>query len=712
MIISVHQTLHGYQSGHQLLANSIPLSDEANKILLLQSDLSGTLSNLNFESYLTGYPLRSENLYAFAKSWYAREMKRPGCVWTQTFLIKFNDLGKIPDLQELVKLFIRPKELNFDHYNTSIELDFNLLLTKSEKLKNRDINLSLYTNVYEHPDASLIIPSSSPLPYEDDILNLWSNQWPRLRRNFSFCSGAMALKNINNKAFDIQVVPIEVFKSVTRTADKLHFFDLQSSTKSAWLNAIVEHEKNELRRFMWTFGTDVQGKRDRFIPLIKLYQATHSQVDLGDINNLISESFANSKEAKNLKTRLYTEDGLITYPDSEKQIVKYLVLTTNIDFLDGIALNLENRLINLLYNDIIEVNELLNWITNAPKGRISDEIWDKLEITDSVILNLLHNNKEFAYALVLKSDNIIYNRSAWELPFEQQKLLLELFIKHNRIRDWNRLIHVILDASSNIIFELYWQKQEMVFHTSLEWFNSGQPDRRFTEEWKKFIVNERDYILIKWLKQNEKRIHSKTFAFIFDNLQSHKVISLGFSHNTWLIAYKKLKTTEYKVNLVYISTILLAIGFNDNIPNAEWLASATFLDVYNFAQNLRLDQHDYNLIPKDSQLDSDNEDAGILETIFNLLRTKPKKHYQVESWDYCEHLIRTLCNKTIKNNWNPGAFLSTLKDPAVFYRAISYCATFKKGRQLIQKVFKHIENRQIKFEDFQYQYLRKSNKIH
>ncbi len=710
MIISIQQTLHGYQNGHQLLANSLPLGEDASKTLLFQSDLSGTLSNINFESYLTGYPIITENLYAFAKTWYAGEMKRPGCVWTQTLLIKYPDLGKIPDLIALLPIFERPSFNDFEKYNFPIDLEFNSLIKSSDRVLNSDINGSLYANLYENPNMPVIIPASSPKVFEEQIVNLWSNQWPRLRRNFYFCSGALSLKTIYDQVFDLQIVPVEIIKSISRSNSNLHIYT-QDSPNNDWLQILQESHKTDLRRFLWSFGSDIDGHRGNFIPLIRLYRSIYFDGNFAKVNDIIKENFFNPKQAKNLKSKIYNEDSLISYPESEKDIVKYLICTEDIDYLEGIDLNLDRRLVNLLQNHKIQIPELLSMISECPKGRISEALWDELEVTDSMILDLLSKNYEIAFPLILRSQNIIYNQSIWRLPFEQQKKLFVQFYNHNLIHDWEKLTLVVLEVSSDIIFEFYWKQDEVVFNTSLDWYNQGKANQNFTDAWKNFVTREKDYLFIKWLRKNEKRIHSKTFALLFDNLPSKKIINLDFSHNTWLTAYKKLKVTEYPGNVAYIASLLLAIGFNNNIASSEWLVSVTFQDVYSFAANLKLDQQLYNLIPKDFEDQTENDDWGILETILSLLKTKPKKQYQVESWDYCENLTRTLCNKTIKNNWNPGAFLNTLKESVIFYRAIDYCATFKKGRQLIMKIIKHIENKQIQFESFQYQYLRKIKKI-
>ena len=710
MIISIQQTLHGYQNGHQLLANSTPLSDEISKVLLFQSDLSGTLSNPNFESYLTGYPLAIEGLYAFARTWYAVEMRRPGCVWTQTFLIKNSDLGKIPELLTLLPLFRRPENLNFELYNSSIELEFSSLVKNSELILNANINGSLYANFYDYPEYPLIIPANDPLLLEQQIVNMWSNQWPRLRRNFYFCSGALSLKTINNKIFDLQLVPFEIAKSISRSEKDLWFYD-SIEADNDWLQILRQSRKTDLRRFLWNYGSDIEGIRSNFIPLIRLYHAIFLKSDFETVNFLIRSNFRSPILAKNLKTKIYGQESLITYPESEKEIVKYLICAKDLSYLDVNTLNLDRRLINLLQNNKITTIELLDMISECPPGRISQDIWYELEVTDTMILDMLSKNYESAIPLLNHSQNIVYSPSIWMLPFNQQRQLFSQFYKQNLINDWPRLTIITLEVSSDIILELFWKQGEIILNTSLDWYNQGKVNQKFTQNWLNLVTKEREYLFVRWLHRNERRIHSKTFGLIFDKLSSKTIINLKFSHNTWLNAYKKLKVTEYRGNVPYIASLLLTIGFNNDIANSEWLVSVTFSDVYYFAANLNLDSQVYNLIPKDSDSSEDYEDWNIIETILSILKVKPKKNSQVESWDYCENLIRTLCNKTIKNNWNPGAFLNTLREPELFYRAVAYCATFNKGQQFILKIVRHIENKQIDFESFQYQYLRKIKKL-
>src|SRR5208282_4271047 len=104
----LHQALHGYSEGHRLLESSIPIPDDLKRLMQRMSDLSGTSVMNGFQEYLTGYPLSSLEAYALAKTWYAPEMSRPGCVWTHTFIIPASVMARMTSLDAVRPLFRRP----------------------------------------------------------------------------------------------------------------------------------------------------------------------------------------------------------------------------------------------------------------------------------------------------------------------------------------------------------------------------------------------------------------------------------------------------------------------------------------------------------------------------------------------------------------------------------------------------------------------------
>ena len=134
-MIELHQMLHGYKLGHNYVQGSIllPSSHDMDKIATL-SDWSEFVDKDGDRDYITAYPLFESPFYVIAKSWYADEMHRPGCVWTHSLLIQRKDLGKITDYRQLLTLFKRPAVVDedFSAYSKSIALNEKSIYLKSK----------------------------------------------------------------------------------------------------------------------------------------------------------------------------------------------------------------------------------------------------------------------------------------------------------------------------------------------------------------------------------------------------------------------------------------------------------------------------------------------------------------------------------------------------------------------------------------------------
>lgn len=105
----IEQTLHGYNKGHGLLASSFPVKpNDDSSLMSVLSDWTGYRNELGEDSYMTFYPLSNGEKYAFAKTWYAEEMERPGCVWTHTLIVDLKKLDRNFDFRTLENYFRRP----------------------------------------------------------------------------------------------------------------------------------------------------------------------------------------------------------------------------------------------------------------------------------------------------------------------------------------------------------------------------------------------------------------------------------------------------------------------------------------------------------------------------------------------------------------------------------------------------------------------------
>ena len=124
--MKIDQMLHGYDSGHRFLSGSVMLKSRADMdTIATLSDWSEYVAGSGGESsYVTAYPLKESGYYVIAKTWYADEMKRPGCVWTHSLLLPFDLLNSIDDFKRFSSLFERPsEESGFDFYARQIDYE-------------------------------------------------------------------------------------------------------------------------------------------------------------------------------------------------------------------------------------------------------------------------------------------------------------------------------------------------------------------------------------------------------------------------------------------------------------------------------------------------------------------------------------------------------------------------------------------------------------
>lgn len=268
----LHQALHGYADGHRQLGLSTSLSPRDTKTLLMLSDISGPGASLTAEGYLTGFPLTESGMYALSRTWPAPEMSRPGCVWTHTLLIDFADLATIKSLAALLPAFRRPEVSSYTDYTKSLalkeqraELPF---LPEDLRWGKR-----LLTSLYDKPRNRVVTMRPDGVNDEALVLAVWSQQWPRLRRAFRFCTWAASDRSSEGNVFDLQLCP-PIDRSVRTRFQGAVDLDSSPPVGVTWTddaNAdLANPDIHGLRTFLHRLGGDVVHGREGFWPLCRL----------------------------------------------------------------------------------------------------------------------------------------------------------------------------------------------------------------------------------------------------------------------------------------------------------------------------------------------------------------------------------------------------------------------------------------------------------
>ncbi|MCL6285662.1 hypothetical protein M3P21_19210 [Ruegeria sp. 2012CJ41-6] len=265
--LRIEQLLFGYDRGHTLLASSETSSKKLSASLLSDTDWDPRVE-AGTDSYLSGRPIPGEKRYALMKTWSAPEMPRPGCVWTHVLLLDDADLSRISQLTSILSRLQKPEAVGeYRTFSKHMELDLSASQNATQVISQETI-FQLALRTYSKVDNQ----SEPWLPKEAEVamLALWSQQWPGLRRQFSFRLAPLTGKKSRMKSnFDIEFTPL-------RSHGAEDFEPPQTSIISKIANDAVKLSPTRFRRFLWRYGADTSNKNDDLVKLAQLYQLLFS----------------------------------------------------------------------------------------------------------------------------------------------------------------------------------------------------------------------------------------------------------------------------------------------------------------------------------------------------------------------------------------------------------------------------------------------------
>ena len=200
----IDQALFGYADGHRQIASSLRLPPKDLYLLSSASDLASGARLGENDSYLSGLPLPKSRRYALFRTWAAPEMPRPGCVWSHALLLDPRAIASIPAFSELLPFFRRPFASETSPYGDPLEL------TSSRSVEPAGVRLisPMIASYYAGRQATLSSEEEDPDEIEQAVLAVWSQQWPRLRASFSFCTASLnERRRSESNDYDVQVAP-------------------------------------------------------------------------------------------------------------------------------------------------------------------------------------------------------------------------------------------------------------------------------------------------------------------------------------------------------------------------------------------------------------------------------------------------------------------------------------------------------------------------
>lgn len=668
--IKINQCLFGYQDGHRLLASSLKLTEEASSILLLLSDLASGLSMTANGSYWTGIPLPSEKSYALMRTWLAPEMPRPGCVWTHALIVAFSDIARFPDLSVLVEHLARPNtESGFEMYCEPILL----------ALPPGEVSLRKEAVGFDAVDAHRVIQAIyadngtgtvvAPLGALDALIfSIWSQQWPKLRRSFSFrTASGSSHSHSNTSRFDLTVL-------LRPEVDQISLFDCDTNDIDAWEMACVDDllfpKSTELRRFLWRYGSDVRFGRKRFKFLVNVYLWTRSTRLVGkDLHKIlvnVSKVLSSPEDGKVLKEDLVGRNRYSLLPSIDS--IDMLAFYVNAPIAEKLPTPSAIGLEEILRSWPERAEEILSIAETAAEGvtelgtqlleRLMDVIDASSFLSSTVTRPNLRNKMLLSNPSLLDCDALVNMPSAEivrlikYVPDDNHALIDRILLRLIKIDDIN--------LAENMVQRFPYSAVSIVIR-AIESLFVGDGTTTVHLSWVKAVSTQSSIILHGGYIERSRTTSALAFMASMLGYDQPEILEAGSM--PWVTGLKNAKDDIDGAGRQRLLVFLLKLALHKPVSGCEPLFEIAFDAVHSYL--------------KYSQLD--------WEQTSQLQQYLPNLNW-FKNWDNCLRLKTGIVDAYAKCNLNPMSFKRLTTNANLYDELIELADDSKAGRKFLKQL--------------------------
>lgn len=602
----IEQTLYGYNKGHGLLASSFPVRPNNDSSLMsVLSDWTGFRNELGEDSYMTFYPLSNGEKYAFAKTWYADEMERPGCVWTHTLIVDLKDMDRNFDFRVLNDYFRRPQKDEYDFYQHKIEIDnfetrysnvvFSMfddtsLLVLYLLLLGNNKNLFIYMDKDQRAYVALCFYLLQYLPL--DIL-----KW------VSMSTGSISRRKLGSEDFSIQFT------------DNITNISLSNApwngkiAKENFTNGLLyifEQSKKENDTFpslIRLFREDIKDEKEKlfaFAMLMKeLDTALNEKVggkEYANVLSLLEEYFPKQNEGIRLKSNFLSEKISSLYGTEEDYLFQIASLK-NDSFLYPEETQFESRLMELDKDDHASYIDLITKI--AALAHPNDTACKALlyainNMEEQELLNLI--DKEWEKLLPFLSSNDRFFESGMWLKFSNDKFNTIFLLFSQKLFDkfiyWDGLLNKAIDAETLVsedVSKKIIEKAKDAVSIIFEAANSGSHHFVSPSLLQACLLKKQDIFI--WMNSQEI-INERVERFLLYNIEPNDYDLKSISSSVWKAFLNQ--DNENKNIDFYIYLYILAHNWYDVI--AVEMLKHSFYHIYIALSKNQLEEKYWNRI--------------------------------------------------------------------------------------------------------------------
>lgn len=459
-MIIADQTLHGYANGHQMIASSYEWNLEARRKMDILSDLNSRCNKEDL-SYYMGYPINDGKQYVIAKTWYAGEMSRPGCVWTHSLVFATEDVSKISNFQDIMAAFRRPENNNYENYSGKIKFEEgnDVAFPSNSGL----LEYLIYT-IYRTVNPRIVSFDNDEAEAVQDLFFCIHSMPYQLLKDFSFTTMAYEIRSYDRKLFTYQVTTKWLVEDLKRRTPKIEVcvpyiaIEKMPYWVSCFCDYLKEGKIDGLYSFISNYGEQYFEWRF-FNGFIRMYFLLQSQ------NELMLDEYIHyllrviQMEDDSLSQRtidLILEDRFLPNSFSD---VAYQILEN----LDVGVFKLSKKQNETLLNKILEgkLENLFPLLCKYKEGKLKQ---NTREILERIVLSLKPNDlkrvsrmdEDICIILVRMNHKLLLSEDIWKSSREFQISMLYSAGKWDNSQNVSKLLKLVIhEYKANVSDEMY-----------------------------------------------------------------------------------------------------------------------------------------------------------------------------------------------------------------------------------------------------------------
>lgn len=465
-MMKIEQLLHGYDNGHRLLAGSVLLKNNVDMdAVATLSDWSEYVAPGGGDScYVTAYPLQESGYYVIAKTWYADEMKRPGCVWTHSLLVPFEALNHVDDFRRLSSLFKRPSNGDsFDEYSHTIAYENKKYSADDYRPVSVDRRieasvLQAFLNVVDKPVVFEAQRDNEKV--EDAILGVMNSLPRAFLQRLSWCTGTAYIRKLNGKSLTCQ------FVSRTNSGGSSNISVLEEKWQTYVLDAIMRGDVNQ-GQLIRMFSDDIADDANHYAAIVRTLYTLEDYFKVGrsneerfkDVLGVVASAYPNKDEGMVIKKLLVNKTFSDRYCKNYAFFLSVATLPVDEAFdIDETGLgerwegfmSRERKMYLPLLGDICKSGKANGW--GIEKMKESAGILSSDEVTD-----MIKNDFHLFSTIVLLNPEML-NKTPWlVLTNHEIETILPMILDGrtgNVFLGWERLFAILLEKGVEISGEL------------------------------------------------------------------------------------------------------------------------------------------------------------------------------------------------------------------------------------------------------------------